>query len=115
MSEEQEPFTGPDEGETIDAKLEPGTPITREQVAEAMRRSTGALATAVFENVNEADLPQFEMMTGIASGALAWAANAYYRYWKAAGMADGKIRAMMNRELDGFWKQSQANFARKQN
>jgi hypothetical protein len=98
-----------DEETEIVLPLPPGTEITYEDVAEAARKSFGALAPAILENVSQTSICENgpgEAMAAIAAGALAWSVDAYFRYWTALGLSPGKIRAQMNREIDGFWKQS---------
>lgn len=87
-------------------KLEPGTEITAAQVAEAMRKSVGALATQMYDNVRDAMISPEEIMVSIAQGALAWSVDAYLRYWAAQGAPTNAIRANMNRAVAAFWKQS---------
>jgi hypothetical protein len=96
----------PEEQEDSPGKLPPGTVITWDQAAEAMRMSTGAIATEVYSNISDTNLTEVQSMTAIATGALGWAVNAYFRYWIATGMQPSEIRKHLDRNIKTIWEQS---------
>ena len=92
--------------------LAPDAKLSFEDVAEAMRKSTAALATMILENVKEHEIGVPEAMTAIATGALGYSVNAYFRFFTAIGMPADKIKEQLQETIEDVWRQTIQNYVK---